>query len=47
MITRPFGGTGVEVAVPKASRAEHVRENATALDVQLSAAEIKAIEGAF
>lgn len=33
--------------IPKASRPEHVRENAAALDVKLGAAEVRAIEGAL
>ena len=32
--------------IPKASRPEHVRENAAALDFTLSAEEIRAIEAA-
>lgn len=33
--------------IPKASRVEHVRENAGALDFTLSPADIRAIERAF
>jgi len=34
-------------AIPKASKAEHVRENAAARDIRLEAAEIAALETAF
>jgi diketogulonate reductase-like aldo/keto reductase len=33
-------------AIPKASRPEHVRENAGALDFTLTTAEVRAIDGA-
>ena len=35
------------IAIPKAGDAEHVRANAAALDLELDAADLRAIEGAF
>jgi diketogulonate reductase-like aldo/keto reductase len=35
------------VAIPRASSPEHVRENAAALDIELSALDLQEIDGAF